>query len=88
VTATALVAAVGDRSSFKNGRQFAACLADATHVQSFEVRRASGPTASSGTDGDLIVARHTGRIVETAAGVKAFAGLGPDPFAGDAIALY
>jgi hypothetical protein len=87
VTATALVAAVGDRSSFKNGRQFAACLADATHVQSFEVRRASGPTASSGADGDLIVAGHTGRIVETAAGVKAFAGLGPDLFAGDAIAL-
>ena len=26
VTATALVAAVGDRSSFKNGRQFAAWL--------------------------------------------------------------
>jgi Domain of unknown function (DUF4331) len=60
---------------------------DGTHVQSFEVRRASGSAASLGADGDLIVAGHTGRVVETATGVKAFAGLAPDLFAGDAIAL-
>jgi Domain of unknown function (DUF4331) len=60
---------------------------DQTHVQNFEVRRASGPSASSGADGDLVVAGHTGRVVETATGVKAFAGLAPDLFAGDAMAL-
>jgi hypothetical protein len=60
---------------------------DQTHVQSFEVRRASGPTASSGADGELVVAGHTGRVVETETGVKAFAGLAPDLFAGDAMAL-
>jgi hypothetical protein len=38
-------------------------------------------------DGDLIVAGHTGRVVETETGVKAFAGLAPDLFAGDAMAL-
>jgi Domain of unknown function (DUF4331) len=60
---------------------------DGAHVQSFEVRRASGSAASFCADGDLIVAGHTGRVVETATGVKAFAGLAPDLFAGDAIAL-
>jgi hypothetical protein len=60
---------------------------DRTHRQSFEVRRASGPTAASGADGDLIVAGHTGRVVETETGVKAFAGLAPGLFAGDAMAL-
>jgi Domain of unknown function (DUF4331) len=60
---------------------------DGAHVQSFEVRRASGSAASMGAHGDLIVAGHTGRVVETATGVKAFAGLAPDLFAGDAMAL-
>jgi hypothetical protein len=55
---------------------------DRTNAQSFEVRRASGPTASSGVDGGLIAAGHTGRVVETTTGVKAFAGLAPDLFAG------
>jgi hypothetical protein len=60
---------------------------DGAHGQSFEVRRVSGSAASLGADGDLIVAGHTGRVVETATGVKAFAGLAPDLFARDAIAL-
>jgi hypothetical protein len=60
---------------------------DHTHAQSFEVRRASGPSATSGADGELIAAGHTGRVVEAGAGVKAFAGLAPDLFAGDAMAL-
>jgi hypothetical protein len=60
---------------------------DGAQVQSFEVRRASGSAASLGADGDLIVAGHTRRVVETATGVKAFAGLAPDLFAGDAMAL-
>ena len=60
---------------------------DHAHVQSFEVRRASGPSAATGADGELIAAGQTGRVVEGGAGVKAFAGLAPDLFAGDAMAL-
>lgn len=60
---------------------------DHAHAQTFEVRRASGPTATSGTDGELIAAGQTGRVVEAESGVKAFAGLAPDLFAGDAKAL-
>jgi Domain of unknown function (DUF4331) len=60
---------------------------DHAHAQSFEVRRASGPSAASGADGELIAAGYTGRVVNAGAGVKAFAGLAPDLFAGDAKAL-
>jgi hypothetical protein len=60
---------------------------DHAHGQSFEVRRASGSTAVSGADGALIAAGQTGQVVEAASGVKAFAGLAPDLFAGDAMAL-
>ena len=57
------------------------------HAQTFEVRRASGRAATSGADGELIAAGQTGRVVEAESGVKAFAGLAPDLFAGDAKAL-
>jgi hypothetical protein len=60
---------------------------DHAHIQSFEVRRASGSSAMSGADGELIAAGETGRVVEATSGVKAFAGLAPDLFAGDAMAL-
>jgi hypothetical protein len=60
---------------------------DRAHAQSFEVQRASGPSATTGADGELIAAGHTGRVVEADGGVKAFAGLAPDLFAGDAMAL-
>ncbi len=60
---------------------------DHAHTQSFEVRRASGPAAASGADGELIASGQTGRVVEAESGVKAFAGLAPDLFAGDAKAL-
>jgi Domain of unknown function (DUF4331) len=60
---------------------------DHAHGQSFEVRRASGPAAASGADGELIAAGQTGQVVEAESGVKAFAGLAPDLFAGDAMAL-
>ena len=60
---------------------------DHAHAQSFEVRRASGSAAPSGADGELIAAGQTGRVVEAELGVKAFAGLAPDLFAGDAKAL-
>lgn len=60
---------------------------DHAHTQSFEVRRASGPAAANGTEGKLIAAGQTGRVAEAESGVKAFAGLAPDLFAGDAMAL-
>jgi hypothetical protein len=60
---------------------------DHAQAQSFEVRRASGPAAASGADGEPIAAGQTGRVVEDESGVKAFAGLAPDLFAGDAMAL-
>jgi hypothetical protein len=59
---------------------------DHAHTQSFEVH-ATGPSAASGADGELIAAGDTGRVVEADGGVKAFAGLAPDLFAGDAMAL-
>jgi hypothetical protein len=60
---------------------------DHAHAQSFEVRRASGPSAASCAEGELIAAGRTGRTVNAGAGVKVFAGLAPDLFAGDAKAL-
>lgn len=57
------------------------------HVQTFEVRRATGQTALAGADGELVVNGQTGQIAKTGAGVTAFAGLAPDLFAGDAAAL-
>lgn len=57
------------------------------HAQSFEVRRATGQAALHGAEGELVIAGHTGAITETDAGLKAFAGLTPDLFAGDAAAL-
>ena len=57
------------------------------HVQSFVVRRATGDLALRGAEGDLLVGGHTGQVAMTESGIRAFAGLAPDPFAGDAAAL-
>jgi hypothetical protein len=57
------------------------------HVQHFEVRRTTGAQALKGIAGELIVAGVTGTPVTGKDGVKAFAGLAPDLFAGDAAAL-
>jgi Domain of unknown function (DUF4331) len=57
------------------------------HAQSFEVRRAIGQIASRGVDGELLVGGRTGQIAMTESGIRAFAGLAPDLFAGDAAAL-
>lgn len=57
------------------------------HVQPFEVRRSSGAQAPKGTDGELIASGTTGVPVSGNDGVKVFAGLAPDLFAGDAQAL-
>jgi Domain of unknown function (DUF4331) len=57
------------------------------HVQRFSVRRADGPAALGGTDGELLVEGETGTIVSRS-GVRAFAGSAPDLFAADATALH
>ncbi len=57
------------------------------HVQTFEIRRATGEAALRGPDGELIVTGRTAEIAETRTGLMAFAGLAPDLFAGDAAAL-
>ena len=57
------------------------------HVQSFEVRWATGDLALRGAEGDLLVGGHTGQVAMTESGIRAFAGLAPDLFAGDAVAL-
>lgn len=57
------------------------------HVQTFEVRRAHGPDARKGAEGDLILSGSSGQIVTNSEGYLAYAGLAPDLFAGDAKAL-
>src|SRR6202042_2737358 len=51
------------------------------HVQTLEVRRATGRDAAEGTAGEVIASGTTGRIVAGDAGVRIFAGLAPDLFA-------
>ena len=51
------------------------------HVQTLEVRRATGRDAAEGTEGDVIASGTTGRIAAGDAGVRIFAGLAPDLFA-------
>jgi hypothetical protein len=50
------------------------------HVQTLEVRRATGKDAAQGTQGEVIASGTTGRIVAGDAGVRIFAGLAPDLF--------
>jgi hypothetical protein len=57
------------------------------HEQPFEVRRATGIGPLMGLEGDLIAAGSTGVATEGAGGVRFLAGLAPDLFAGDAVAL-
>ena len=54
---------------------------DGRHVQTLEVRRATGRDAAEGTEGEVIASGTTGRIVAGDAGVRIFAGLAPDLFA-------
>ena len=56
------------------------------HVQDVTVRHMRGFAAIQGIAGEVIAHGRTGRVVE-AGGVRAFAGLAPDLFAGDAAAL-
>src|SRR5277367_5210115 len=57
------------------------------HVQTFEVRRATGKPALHGADGEVLLAGRTGEVTKSNSGARAFAGLAPDLFAGDAAAL-
>jgi hypothetical protein len=59
---------------------------DSRHVQTYEVRRATGD-AIGGDGGELILAGETD-AVHSKNGVQAFAGKAPDLFAGDAVALH
>ncbi len=58
-----------------------------SHVQGFQVRRATGEDAIRGAAGDLLVEGETGKVA-TRAGVRAYAGIAPELFAGDAFALH
>jgi hypothetical protein len=57
------------------------------HVQPFQVVRSTGAHALKGVEGELIASSLTGASVTNEDGVKVFAGLAPDLFAGDAQAL-
>jgi len=56
------------------------------HVQSLQLRRATGAEAISGAAGEVLLEGKTGQIVQKA-GIRLYAGLAPDLFAGDAFAI-
>ncbi len=56
-------------------------------IQDFQVRMASGADAVSGPEGEPLIDGETSAI-SSKAGIRAFAGLAPDLFAGDAVALH
>jgi hypothetical protein len=58
-----------------------------THLQTYDVRRATGGDAQRGADGKVIAQGVTGQIVSAGDGVLTFVGLAPDLFAGDGAAL-
>lgn len=57
-----------------------------THIQKLAVRKATG-VAIRGDGGDLLIEGETGRLHDKS-GVRAYAGMAPDLFAGDAFALH
>jgi hypothetical protein len=57
------------------------------HLQHFEIRLSAGVQALKGIEGQLIASGVTGTQISGKDGVKAFAGLAPDLFAGDSEAL-
>jgi hypothetical protein len=56
------------------------------HVQHFEVRKATGD-AIGGDKGELLIEGDTGEI-HSKSGIRAYVGMAPDMFAGDAFALH
>jgi hypothetical protein len=57
------------------------------HVQRFEVRKAIGAEALHGLDGEILIEGETGKALDQS-GIRAFTGLAPELFAGDAAALH
>jgi hypothetical protein len=57
------------------------------HVQKFEVRRATGADAIRGAVGEVLIEGETG-ATHARNGIRAYAGLAPELFAGDAFALH
>ena len=60
---------------------------DEHHVQPFQVLRSAGLHALKGVQGELVASSLTGASLTGEGGIKVFAGLAPDLFAGDAQAL-
>jgi hypothetical protein len=58
-----------------------------THIQQFQVRRATGDDALNGAGGELLVEGKTGNIAAQS-DVRAHVGIAPELFAGDAFALH
>jgi hypothetical protein len=69
-----------DAPNHKNGDEH-------VHVQQFEVRNASGLDAHRGAAGELLITGKTGEV-STKGKIKAYAGIAPELFAGDAFALH
>jgi hypothetical protein len=59
---------------------------EAIHVQTFQVRRATGD-AIGGDTGELLIEGETGRV-HSQGGVQVYVGIAPEMFAGDAFALH
>jgi hypothetical protein len=57
------------------------------HVQNLQVRRATGEEAVRGEAGETLIEGETGTILSKS-GIRVYAGLAPDMFAGDAVALH
>jgi Domain of unknown function (DUF4331) len=57
------------------------------HVQTYEVRRAMGNDALRGAQGEVLIEGETSEIAKGEFGLLAYAGVAPDLFAGDAVAL-
>jgi hypothetical protein len=57
------------------------------HVQRYQIRRSSGAHALAGLSGELLIEGQTGSV-QSKSGIRAYAGLAPEMFAGDAFALH
>lgn len=60
---------------------------DHTHIQNFQLRRATGPDALSGAEGELLLDGQTNQI-NSSSGVRTYVGIAPDLFAGNGAGLH
>jgi hypothetical protein len=58
-----------------------------THIQKFQVRRATGEESTLGTEGELLIEGETGKVGGKT-DVRVYVGTAPELFAGDAFALH